>query len=82
MYGCKPDPTSKWLAPLLAHTLPLPSVFVVWDSILSRPTRIRSNNPKLEYLLDICVAMLCRARARLARFVFPHLYFTRPTGVD
>ncbi|KAK7014965.1 DUF292-domain-containing protein [Favolaschia claudopus] len=62
-----PHYSYRWLAPLLTQTLPLPSVLVVWDALFSCPMRERDRTPKLEYLLDICTAMLIRARAALFR---------------
>ncbi|KAJ7063188.1 regulator of Vps4 activity in the MVB pathway-domain-containing protein [Mycena amicta] len=62
-----PHYSYRWLAPLLTQTLPLSSVLVVWDALFSYPMRDRNNTPKLEYLLDICTAMLIRARAALFR---------------
>lgn len=56
---------SRWLAPLLAHTLPLPSVLPIWDAIFSRPSRTRDSNPKADYLVDICASMLVRAKGVL-----------------
>ncbi|KAK7467039.1 hypothetical protein VKT23_004101 [Stygiomarasmius scandens] len=61
-----PHYSYRWLAPLLIHTLPLSSVIVTWDALFSRPMR-QKDNPKLEYLLDICSAMLIRARSILLR---------------
>ncbi|KAJ7285961.1 regulator of Vps4 activity in the MVB pathway-domain-containing protein [Mycena rebaudengoi] len=62
-----PHYSYRWLAPLLTQTLPLSSVLVVWDALFSCPMRDRNRTPKLEYLLDICTAMLIRARAALFR---------------
>ncbi|GLB35059.1 putative regulator of Vps4 activity in the MVB pathway [Lyophyllum shimeji] len=62
-----PHYSYRWLAPLLTHTLPLPSVLPVWDALFCCPTRARDVNPKMDRLLDICTAMLIRARAALFR---------------
>ncbi|KAJ7273592.1 regulator of Vps4 activity in the MVB pathway-domain-containing protein [Mycena haematopus] len=62
-----PHYSYRWLAPLLTQTLPLSSVLVVWDALFSCPGRERDRTPKLEYLLDICTAMLIRARTALFR---------------
>ncbi|KAJ7710027.1 regulator of Vps4 activity in the MVB pathway-domain-containing protein [Mycena rosella] len=62
-----PHYSYRWLAPLLTQTLPLSSVLVIWDALFSCSMRERDNIPKLEYLLDICTAMLIRARAALFR---------------
>ncbi|THU86443.1 hypothetical protein K435DRAFT_822154 [Dendrothele bispora CBS 962.96] len=61
-----PHYSYRWLAPLLIHTLPISSVIVIWDALFSRPMR-QKGNPKLEYLVDICTAMLLRARSTLLR---------------
>jgi hypothetical protein len=42
---------------------------VVWDAVLSYPARSKDSNPKLEFLLDVCAAMLIRAREVLIRLV-------------
>ncbi|EJD05841.1 uncharacterized protein FOMMEDRAFT_139174 [Fomitiporia mediterranea MF3/22] len=60
-----PQYSYRWLAPILSHTLPLPAVLTAWDVIFAQPELSRQSNPKLEHLLDICTAMLVRARARL-----------------
>ncbi|KAJ6547443.1 regulator of Vps4 activity in the MVB pathway-domain-containing protein [Mycena capillaripes] len=62
-----PHYSYRWLAPLLTQTLPLSSVLVIWDALFSCPMRERDRTPKLEYLLDICTAMLIRARTALFR---------------
>ncbi|KAJ7685069.1 regulator of Vps4 activity in the MVB pathway-domain-containing protein [Mycena polygramma] len=62
-----PHYSYRWLAPLLTQTLPISSVLVIWDALFSCPMRERDKAPKLEYLLDICTAMLIRARGALFR---------------
>ncbi|KAF8894569.1 regulator of Vps4 activity in the MVB pathway-domain-containing protein [Infundibulicybe gibba] len=62
-----PHYSYRWLAPVLSHTLPLPSVFLIWDAIFSRPMRQRDANYKLEYLVDVCTSMLLRAKPALFR---------------
>ncbi|KAJ7098032.1 regulator of Vps4 activity in the MVB pathway-domain-containing protein [Mycena belliarum] len=57
----------RWLAPLLTQTLPVSSFLVIWDALFSCSMRERDSTPKLEYLLDVCTAMLIRARAALFR---------------
>ncbi|KIJ59199.1 hypothetical protein HYDPIDRAFT_118790 [Hydnomerulius pinastri MD-312] len=66
-----PHYSYRWLAPLLTQTLPLSSVFPVWDVIFACPMRTRDSNPKLEYLVDICTALLIRARTPLFRLGKP-----------
>lgn len=61
---------SRWLTPLLTHTLPLPSVFMVWDALFSCPMRDRDSNPKLDYLIDVCASMLLCARGILTQYVY------------
>ncbi|KAJ7632505.1 regulator of Vps4 activity in the MVB pathway-domain-containing protein [Roridomyces roridus] len=62
-----PHYSYRWLAPLLTQTLPLPSVLVIWDALFACPMRERDSSPKLEFLLDVCTAMLIRARPTLFR---------------
>ncbi|KAL4253864.1 IST1 family protein [Abortiporus biennis] len=62
-----PHYSYRWLTPLLTHTLPLPAIFTVWDALFSRPMRERDSNPKLEYLVDVCTAMLLCARGTLVQ---------------
>ncbi|CAA7271804.1 unnamed protein product [Cyclocybe aegerita] len=57
----------RWLMPLLAHTIPLPSLVLVWDALFSCQSRDRDTNPRLEYLLDICTSMLVRAKNHMSR---------------
>ncbi|KAF5387100.1 hypothetical protein D9615_001614 [Tricholomella constricta] len=66
-----PHYSYRWLAPLLAHTLPLSAIYPVWDALFSCPMRARDSNPKIDHLLDISVAMLIRARAALLRLGKP-----------
>ncbi|KAI0327171.1 hypothetical protein GY45DRAFT_1327991 [Cubamyces sp. BRFM 1775] len=67
-----PHYSFKWLIPLLTHTLPLPAVLMVWDALFSRPMRERDTNPKLDYLMDVCTAMLLCARATLLQLGRKH----------
>ncbi|KAI0062331.1 hypothetical protein BV25DRAFT_672799 [Artomyces pyxidatus] len=62
-----PHYSYRWLAPLLTHTLPLPSVLSVWDALFARPMTTRDSSPKLDFLLDVCTSMLVRARGPLFR---------------
>ncbi|KAK0240250.1 regulator of Vps4 activity in the MVB pathway-domain-containing protein [Armillaria nabsnona] len=57
----------RWLAPLLTQTLSYNSILVAWDGIFSRDARQRDASPRLEFLIDICTAMLTRARVALFR---------------
>ncbi|KAH9484248.1 TBC domain-containing protein [Psilocybe cubensis] len=62
-----PHYSYRWLMPLLTHTLPLPSLFLTWDAIFSRPPRERGSYPKLDYLVDVCTSMLLRSKNHLFR---------------
>ncbi|OBZ75974.1 hypothetical protein A0H81_04150 [Grifola frondosa] len=62
-----PHYSFRWLIPILTHTLPLPAVLMAWDALFARPMRERDNNPKLDYLIDICTSMLLSARGALLR---------------
>ncbi|KAI0780756.1 regulator of Vps4 activity in the MVB pathway-domain-containing protein [Trametes elegans] len=67
-----PHYSFRWLIPLLTHTLPLPAVLMVWDALFSQPMRIRDENPKLDYLVDVCTGMLLCARATLLQLGRAH----------
>ncbi|KAF9483904.1 hypothetical protein BDN70DRAFT_873304 [Pholiota conissans] len=62
-----PHYSYRWLMPILTHTIPLNALFLVWDALFSQPSRERSSNPKLDYLVDICTSMLIRAKNNLSR---------------
>ncbi|KAI1794530.1 regulator of Vps4 activity in the MVB pathway-domain-containing protein [Ganoderma leucocontextum] len=62
----------RWLVPLLTHTLPLPAVLMVWDAVFSCPMRERDENPKLDYLIDVCTSMLVSARGILLQLGRAH----------
>ncbi|KAI0636797.1 regulator of Vps4 activity in the MVB pathway-domain-containing protein [Trametes polyzona] len=67
-----PHYSFRWLIPLLTHTLPLSAVLMVWDALFSRPMRERDENPKLDYLMDVCTSMLLCARATLLQLGRAH----------
>ncbi|KAI0748298.1 regulator of Vps4 activity in the MVB pathway-domain-containing protein [Daedaleopsis nitida] len=67
-----PHYSFRWLVPLLTHTLPLPAVLMVWDALFSQPMRQRDENPKLDYLMDICTSMLLSARGTLLQLGRAH----------
>lgn len=62
-----PHYSYRWLMPVLTHTLPLSSLFLVWDMLFSSPERERDASPKIESLVDICTSMLLRAKNHLSR---------------
>ncbi|KAL5533129.1 hypothetical protein ACEPAF_4905 [Sanghuangporus sanghuang] len=81
-----PQYSYRWLAPVLSHTLPLPAVLMAWDAIFAQAEMTRQSNPRLEHLLDICTAMLVRARAQLLLLgkggrKSPSLWDVEPSGV-
>lgn len=64
------DPASptfayRWMTSLFTNTLPPPAVFPIWDFLLSEPSATVSNQPKLDLLVDICVALLILLKPRL-----------------
>ncbi|KAJ3987134.1 regulator of Vps4 activity in the MVB pathway-domain-containing protein [Lentinula detonsa] len=61
-----PHYSYRWLAPLLTQTLPLSAVIVVWDALFACQMRDRQNS-KLEFLVDVCTAMLLRAKVALLK---------------
>ncbi|KAL5511636.1 hypothetical protein ACEPAH_4853 [Sanghuangporus vaninii] len=81
-----PQYSYRWLAPVLSHTLPLPAVLMAWDALFAQADMTRQSNPRLEHLLDICTAMLVRARAQLLLLgkggrKSPSLWDVEPSGV-
>lgn len=66
---------SRWLAPLLTYTLPIPAIFIVWDAIFSRRPRDKDANFKLDFLVDVTSAMLIALRKQLLRLAVHHLNF-------
>ncbi|KIY68595.1 hypothetical protein CYLTODRAFT_374069 [Cylindrobasidium torrendii FP15055 ss-10] len=62
-----PHYSYRWLAPILTHTFPLLDTLVAWDAIFARAPREKDKSARLEFLLDICTAMLIRARLTLLR---------------
>ncbi|KAL5529219.1 hypothetical protein ACEPAG_5193 [Sanghuangporus baumii] len=81
-----PQYSYRWLAPVLSHTLPLSAVLMAWDAIFAQDEMTRQSNPRLEYLFDICTAMLVRARAQLLLLgkggrKSPSLWDTEPSVV-
>ncbi|PWN53263.1 hypothetical protein IE53DRAFT_366478 [Violaceomyces palustris] len=58
----------RWLACLVSTELSLPSVQRVWDALLSEQelaTSASSGTAKIEFLIDICCALLINVRGRL-----------------
>ncbi|KAJ3541193.1 hypothetical protein NM688_g6119 [Phlebia brevispora] len=70
-----PHYSYRWLTTLLTHALPLSDVLAVWDAIFSRPMRARDSNPKLDYLLDVCISMILCTRGSLIRLGRPPVQY-------
>ncbi|KAF8522218.1 regulator of Vps4 activity in the MVB pathway-domain-containing protein [Hysterangium stoloniferum] len=66
-----PNYSYRWLAPLLTRTLAPPALLPIWDALFTQPPRTNTVNAKLEFLLDICTAMLINARPKLFRMGKP-----------
>jgi len=58
-------PSSRWIAPLLTYTIPVPGILLAWDAIFARPPRERDRNYRLEFLVDVTSAMLIALRREL-----------------
>jgi hypothetical protein len=57
----------RWLACLLSTELALPSMVQIWDALLaesSEPSEV-SASPKIDFMIDLCCALLVSQRARL-----------------
>lgn len=64
------DPASptfahRWLTGLFTNTLPPPAVFPIWDFLFSEPPSTATQQPKLDLLVDLCVALLILLKPRL-----------------
>ncbi|QRV76470.1 Rab-GTPase-TBC domain protein [Ceratobasidium sp. AG-Ba] len=57
----------RWVACLLAQDLPLTALLPVWDTLLAQAPSTPETNAKIEWLLDVCVALLLGVRDRLIR---------------
>jgi hypothetical protein len=44
-------------------------VLAAWDALFARAPTTRAGAPKLDFLLDVCAAMLLRARGPISRCV-------------
>ncbi|KAF9001872.1 regulator of Vps4 activity in the MVB pathway-domain-containing protein [Cyathus striatus] len=62
-----PHYSIEWILSLLSRTLPIDAILPIWDCIFCRPARTRDLNSKLEFLLDVCTAMLICIRDPLLR---------------
>jgi hypothetical protein len=57
--------TYQWITGLFTNTLPPPTIFPIWDFLLSESPSTATNSPKLDLLLDLCVALLILLKPRL-----------------
>jgi len=57
--------TYQWITGLFTNTLPPPAIFPIWDFLLSESPSTATNSPKLDLLLDLCVALLILLKPRL-----------------
>lgn len=55
----------RWMTSLFTNTLPPPAVFPIWDFLFSEPPSTATNQPKLDLLVDLCVALLILLKPRL-----------------
>lgn len=55
----------RWMTSLFSNTLPPPAVFPIWDFLFSEPPSTSTNQPKLDLLVDLCVALLILLKPRL-----------------
>ncbi|KXN82515.1 TBC1 domain family member 13, partial [Leucoagaricus sp. SymC.cos] len=62
LHPSSPHFSRRWLSSMLTHTLPLLSIYPAWDVVLSRPSRERGKNPRLDSLIEICSAMVIAAK--------------------
>lgn len=58
---------SRWIACLLAQDVPLTALLPTWDTLLAQSPSTPETNAKIEWLLDVCVALLVGVRERLLR---------------
>lgn len=59
----------RWVGSFLTQDFPLVDLLRIWDAILSEPAPERGGKapPKVDLLLDVCTAMLLRARRDLLK---------------
>ncbi|KAG8699778.1 hypothetical protein FRC08_005106, partial [Ceratobasidium sp. 394] len=57
----------RWIACLLAQDLPLTALLPTWDTLLAQTPSTPETNAKIEWLLDVCVALLVGVREPLLR---------------
>lgn len=71
LHPAVPHYSYRWLAPLLTYTIPVPSIFLIWDAIFARLPRAREDNFKLSFLVDIASGMLIALRKPLLSLGHP-----------
>ncbi|KAJ1310832.1 hypothetical protein OPQ81_009350 [Rhizoctonia solani] len=48
----------RWVACLLAQDLPLTALLPTWDTLFAQDPSTPETNPKIEFLINVCVALL------------------------
>ncbi|CEL58292.1 TBC domain-containing protein C1952,17c OS=Schizosaccharomyces pombe (strain 972 / ATCC 24843) GN=SPAC1952.17c PE=4 SV=4 [Rhizoctonia solani AG-1 IB] len=57
----------RWIACLLAQDLPLTALLPTWDTLFAQSPSTPETNPKIEFLINLCVALLLGVRDKLVR---------------
>ncbi|KDN46047.1 hypothetical protein RSAG8_04554, partial [Rhizoctonia solani AG-8 WAC10335] len=57
----------RWIACLLAQDLPLTALLPTWDTLFAQDPSTPETNPKIEFLINVCVALLLGVRDKLVR---------------
>ncbi|KAG8759624.1 hypothetical protein FRC11_001699, partial [Ceratobasidium sp. 423] len=57
----------RWVACLLAQDLPLTALLPTWDTLFAQDPSTPETNPKIEFLINVCVALLLGVRDKLVR---------------
>ncbi|CAE6346562.1 unnamed protein product [Rhizoctonia solani] len=57
----------RWVACLLAQDLPLAALLPTWDTLFSQDPSTPETNPKIEFIINLCVALLLGVRDKLIR---------------
>ncbi|KAF8707681.1 Vps4 in the MVB pathway, partial [Rhizoctonia solani] len=57
----------RWIACLLAQDLPLAALLPTWDTLFAQDPSTPETNPKIEFLINVCVALLLGVRDKLVR---------------
>lgn len=55
----------RWMTSLFTNSLPPPAIFPIWDFLLAEEPRTADVQPKLDLLVDLCVALMILCKPRL-----------------